>query len=220
LLTGFLDALTLDLESIEENFSCSHTAALYYYIESVKKSCEFVAYPCKSLENFASGKCLACGDKGCNRMGFFTSESKDLGSLYLDTQSPEADSYCKQNWGVTLDSNSVDNLSRTVGSFKVFFETVSGSVSSTEILDDYNTIFKVNSVESRLVSLDSPIREAIGALYVSFTKTGNFLTSWMYDNSWSFRPISVFNADKQTSEQFCSQETVIQTGKTVKFVKC
>ncbi len=220
LITGFLDLITVDLNSIEENFSCSHTAAFYYYIDSIRAACKFLAYPCKSANDFNNGKCLKCGERGCNRMGYWSSPKKDLGTLYLATQSPESYSYCKQSFAVTLESNKVENLSRTTGKFTVYFETKSGPVSSTELLDDCGVTFTPDSVVSKVVSFDEPIKEEITSLYITYTKTGNFLTSWMYDSQWSFRYVTVLNGEDQTTQRFCPQENIIETTKTVKFSQC
>ena len=189
ILSAIWNLVTINPDGLEENLACSHMAAVYFYLDSIKNPCKYTAYPCKGQDDFNSGKCLKCsGEKGCNRMSYWSDETTERGSLYLSTQSPfDMNTFCLQHYLTTLYSNKIYKLVQTRGKFTVTLETETGILSSTELLDNSATTFRADSVESRLISLMKPLSEEVNALYVTFTKTPNLLSSWMYDNSWSFK---------------------------------
>jgi len=117
-----LSALTLDIDKIEKEVACSHMAAVQFYTDSIESSCKYTAYPCTSKDDFDNGKCITCKSaEGCNRMGYFTSQTRDKGDLYLNTQSPLSKPYCKQNYRFYLLSTS--SLTQARGKFEIFFQT-------------------------------------------------------------------------------------------------
>jgi len=73
-----------------------------------------MAYPCDNKENFDMGACLQCSGKGCNRMGYWASKTKETGKLFLNTKSPLKAPYCMQNYAVTLFSDELDGLSNNI----------------------------------------------------------------------------------------------------------
>ncbi len=222
LLGAIFNGLTLSIQGIEDSTACSHSAAFTFYTESIKhKECKFTAYPCSSLNDFNSGKCLKCSAKGCNTMGYWSSPTKELGSLYLVTQDPLKSPLCKQNYILTLYSSNLNNIKQALGKFTIFFKT-SKQTSSVETFDDYATVFKQNSVETRLISLNTPIdvSNPIVSAFISYKKTGNILTSWQYDNMWSFKYISILVGDNQQTLNLCPQNLIIDSNQTVEFNPC
>ncbi|MFN9943209.1 MAG: hypothetical protein ACK56I_27445, partial [bacterium] len=99
ILGAIFNGLTLSVQGIEDTTACSHSASFTFYTESIKdKNCKFTAYPCSYLNDFNNGRCLKCSSKGCNRMGYWSSPTKELGSLYLTTQDPLKSPLCRQNY--------------------------------------------------------------------------------------------------------------------------
>ncbi len=224
IISAIFSAVTIDVQGLEDGLGCSHTAAVYFYIDSIRNYCNYVAYTCASQGDFLAGKCLRCiSGTSCNRMGYYSSLNKDTGSLYLNTQPPLSEDFqhsCKQNYLVELTSNKVDRLVQTRGKITIYFQTVSDQVSSIEVLDDAGATFKPDESQKRLVSLNVPLNDTLESVYVSFTKTGNLLSAWMYDNKWSFRYVTVLNGERQETIRFCPVTSIIESGKTVKFEKC
>lgn len=225
LLAGLFNIAIMDYEGMEDSLGCSHTAAVYFFIDSIKNPvCEYFAYKCDSKADFDAGKCLKCSEKGCNRMGYYSSLSKEQGSLYLSSQSLQKDSlFCKHSYGATLVSNSKvgsGGLIRARGKFTIYFGTPTGQLSSVEVLDDGKTSFTPESVEVRLVSIDEPLKSEVSSVYVSYQKTSTLLSSWLYDNSWSFKNVIISEEHGQIQNKFCPTENIIESTKTVKFVKC
>lgn len=122
LLNAIFGLITLDVDTIEKETACSHMAAVKFYTDSALNVCRYTSFPCKSEEDFNKGECLQChAAAGCNRMGFYSDSKRDLGDLYLNTQSPYNLPYCKQNYKVTL--SSTNTLSQARGRFTIFFQT-------------------------------------------------------------------------------------------------
>ena len=220
LLTGVFHIVTVDVDGIDDNLACSHSAALHLYTDSVKSDCKYLAYPCQSEADFNAGKCLKCGPKGCNRMGFGSRQDKDLGTLYFNTQSLRSDVFCKDNFAVSLFSNNLPKLTQTRGKFTAFFKLADGTTTSTEVLDNSEVTFKAESTEIRLISLNEKVKSDVESVWISFDKTANLLSSWMYNGEWSFRYVEVAFGEKQRSQKFCPDKAIIESGKTVKFSKC
>ena len=221
LLGAIFNGLTLNVEGIEDTTACSHISAITYYTESITDtSCKFTAYPCKSEADFKSGKCLKCSSpNGCNRMGYYSSPDSDLGSLYLNTQDPKLSPLCLQNFVINLYSHSLNNIKQARGKFTIAFKTTSQQTSSTEIFDDSATTFKQDSIETRLISLKKNINSSIQSAIISYTKTTNIVSGWLYDAQWSFRYIEVLS-DNQELVRLCPNTLVIDSGKSVEFTKC
>lgn len=184
-MSAIFNGITLDIDGIEKLVSCSHMAAVYFYIDSLKNTCKYTAYPCKSKEEFDKGNCLKCNSAiGCNRMGYFSSQSKDLGNLYLNTQSPVSLPYCLQFFRVSLLSTS--SLSQAKGKFTIAFNT-KDKTSLTQVLDDNETVFKKGSEQIRFISLAKPLDDPeLTSIFITFNKATNLASSWLYDSKWSF----------------------------------
>jgi triacylglycerol lipase len=225
LISAVFGLITVDVNTFDDSVACSHSAAIYFYIDSIKNFCKYAAYPCASKEDFDAGNCLKCynGKTACNRMGYYSAMNKDRGLLYLNTQPPLSENFdhlCVQNYLVTLASTDANKLQQTRGSFKLYFETSSGLVSSTELIDDSTVTFKAGETQTRLVSLKEPLAQNVDSVHVSFTKTSNWASSWMYDNMWGFKYVEVLSGEKQDTWRFCPTQPLIESGKTVKFEKC
>lgn len=108
---------------------------------------------------------------------------------------------------------------QTRGEFKFYFITKKHQ-SSVEVFDNSQTTFKKDSVETRFISLSKPLEEEVTDIFVSFTKTSNLASSWLYWDKWSFKYIEVFSGDTQKQEKFCPYTSIIESGHTVRFSKC
>jgi hypothetical protein len=95
---------------------------------------------------------------------------------------------CLQNYALSLYSNNLSGMLQTRGKFTIWFKTISHEASSVEIFDDSETTFKKDSVETRLISLKKPIlSSSIESAVITFTKTKNLASAWLYDSQWSFK---------------------------------
>ena len=220
-LNTLFSLANLCVECIEDVAWCSHNSVVHYYIDSIENKCQYTAYPCGSKADFDKGLCLKCSDRGCNRMGYWSSQSKDTGMLFLNTQSPTRLPYCKQNYRVDLYSHNISGGAvQTRGKFTLYFLT-QNHMSSIEVLDNSETTFKQDSVESRFISLNEPIYDGdILSLFVSFDKSPNLLSGWLYWNEWSFKHVEIFSGDNQRLLRFCPYKQIIQSGQTVQYKKC
>jgi pancreatic triacylglycerol lipase len=223
LLGAIFGGLTLDVATAEQSLACSHISSITYYTESITdKSCKFTAYPCSSKEDFNAGKCVNCGTNGCNRMGYYSLPTRDLSTLYLNTQNPLISPLCLQNYRLTLYSHNLNNIKQARGKFTISFTTASQQKSSIETFDDSETTFKQNSVETRLISLRTPLNSAssIQSAIISYTKTSNLVSGWLYDSSWSFIYIELRSGDSQEIVKLCPVTLIIDSTKSVEFKKC
>lgn len=219
LLGAIFNLITLDVNSIEESVGCNHQAAVTYFQESIENAnCQYTAFPCDTKDNFDNGKCLTCSTKGCNRMGYWSDPAKQSGSLFLKTDSPLKNTYCMQNFRVKLVSNSKYNQAR--GTFKISFKTSNGEQSKQFVLDDSETTFKSGSTNTKLLSIaETRVNNAIDSVFISYTKTTNFLSGWLYDSSWGFSSIEVFSGDDQFNTKFCPTSDTVQSA-FVEFKRC
>jgi len=83
-----------------ETSLCSHLSAVYFFTDSIRNQCPYVAYSCSNFDDFNSGKCsLQCdgNQHRCNRMGYWTSRTDGTGDLYLKTQDANAFPYCSKS---------------------------------------------------------------------------------------------------------------------------
>ena len=220
LLNTLFSLAALCVECVENGISCSHSSSFDFFTDSIENKCKYTAYPCSSKADFDKGLCLKCSDKGCNRMGYWSSKSNDNGMLFLNTQSPTKQPFCKQHYRVELYSNNLNGAMQTRGKFTFYFLT-RNHMSTIEVLDNSETTFKQDSVESRFISLNEPIYDGdILSLFVSFEKSSSLLSSWLYWNEWSFKYVEVFSGDNQSLIRFCPYKQIIQSGQTVQFKKC
>ncbi|KAK3095148.1 hypothetical protein FSP39_010814 [Pinctada imbricata] len=68
-----------------DSFSCSHSRAHQYFLESLTSSCKFYGHQCASTSDFSAGKCLGCPAHGCPVMGYDADQTQARGSFYLAT---------------------------------------------------------------------------------------------------------------------------------------
>lgn len=189
-------------------------SAISFFTDSIDNQCKYTAFPCKSQADFDNGECVTChSPNGCNRMGYYSSTSRDQGDMYLNTQSPVSTPYCKQNYKVSLVSTS--SLTQARGKFTIFFQT-KNHISTTgfksfylilfnalnlnslnlEILDDSATTFKKGSEDTRFISLNNPLDDGeLLNVFISFTKSTSLLSSWLYENKWAFDRVEVFSGN-------------------------
>ena len=220
ILSAIFNLVTLNVDGLEDGLGCSHMAATTFYTESIlSDSCKFTAYKCSSEADFNAGKCISCSGAGCNRMGYGSSPSKELGTLYLNTQTPTHLPLCKQNYLLTLYSNSLNNIQQARGRFTIIFKTAQ-ETSQVYLFDDSDLTYKQGSIETKFISLNDPLRNSVESVFISYRKTTNFLSSWMYDAQWSFKYVEVKSGDAQTTTKFCPVTTIIDSGETVEFKKC
>jgi lipoprotein lipase len=211
---------TVNIANIEDTTICSHTAAYKFFIDSILNAeCTYNAYPCNSKDEFDKGLCMKCGDNGCNKVGYYASKSKDTGRLYLNTQEAVFEPFCKHNYQIKLFSGSVQGQLQTKGKFTIYLRNTIQST-TIETLDDSDVTFKRNSVETRLLSFNTKFNGLVESAIISFRKTSNLLSSWMYDNSWSFSHIEVFDGANQILKKLCPRKQIIQSGESVDFLPC
>lgn len=77
----------LSQKDVTDFFSCSHSRAITYYIESIKDACYFTSYECSNWANFRKSLCTNCQ---LNTMGFF-SIKPDVPTyyyLYVNSKKP------------------------------------------------------------------------------------------------------------------------------------
>lgn len=74
-----------------ETIGCNHLRAPAIFTTSVKRNdCKFKAYPCKSVDDWYSGECFSCTDKGCVGVGYqLDSRTAQRGMFFLATQVDE-----------------------------------------------------------------------------------------------------------------------------------
>ena len=74
-----------------ELVACNHFRGALYFKESINSALPFNAYPCKSYEDFAKGRCTGCPTGGCPHMGYDAVKQKGKagGSFYLKTNKIE-----------------------------------------------------------------------------------------------------------------------------------
>ena len=223
LLKGVFNDAAVNIQGQNDILACSHYAATLFYLDSIKSSCKYTAFPCSSQADFEAAKCIECGEVCLlfNTMGYRSEHNNWKGAMFLSTHSTtDLQPYCKQSYRVDLFSNDIEKLVQTRGIFTIYFQSESGDISSVELLDDGTSTFRTNSIEKRLVSLGRPLSDIAG-VFISFTKKTSVISSWLYDNKWSFKFVDVFNGDTLITQRFCpSSKSIIETTKTVKFEKC
>lgn len=218
LLGALLNLAVFNVDGIENAVACSHNAAYYYFADSINK-CKFTAFNCDNKDSFDKAECLKCSaDKGCNQMGYWASPSRDQGMLFTNARSPLDSTYCLQNFRVDLKSGA-KGLLQARGKFTISLKT-STKTSKAIVFEDSDITFKPDSTQTRLVSLEDSLGNAqIQSVFVSYTKTSNFFSGWLYDDSWSFTSIQVLSGDNQTNQKFCPTKDLVAST-PVEFKPC
>lgn len=90
-------------------FKCDHQRSVLLYMESIKRTCPIIAYPCSSYRDFMDGNCLNCeqfGPDGCPVFGYDVIEKKNVlqkmqqtkAFFKTNSQSP----FCMTNYKVDI----------------------------------------------------------------------------------------------------------------------
>jgi pimeloyl-ACP methyl ester carboxylesterase len=201
---------------------CSHCASYDIYLDSIESyKCQYTAYPCESKENFDSGMCLQCSQKGCNRMGYWASPRKELGKLFVNTQSLTKNSYCEQFFKVTMKSSDSFSIRQARGRFTIYFKT-SNETSGSKLFGDSEVAFDVGMSKTRMITLDEPIdtKYPIESVFVTYKRVENIFLGLFYTDQWSFEYVEVLNGETQQKIRYCPTTGFIISGQTVEFKKC
>jgi hypothetical protein len=219
IVQALLNIATIDIEGLEKSTVCSHLLSVYVFTDSIlNEDCKYSSYPCKSQDDFDLGKCMKCGNSGCNRMGFWATPELDLGSLYLKTQDANEYPFCQHHYSITLNSNSLPNQKQTRG--QLFIQLEGEFAKSPEIqISNSEYTLKPGTSDLKLVEVGQ-LLGSIKSATIKFTKTTTLLSSWLYQNQWSFKNIEVFNGDNQYNVRLCSATEYVQSDGSLQFAPC
>ena len=192
---------------------------LIIFFITLCKECSYNGYPCKSESDFDEGKCAKCSSKGCNQMGYWASPELEHGSLYLNTQPPLGKEFCLQNYGVILGSGKIEKQNQARGVFTIYLEAPNGQRSTIEYLDNDSKTFKSNSIENRLLSLKTKFDHKIHRVFISYKRTSNWASWWLYDDRWSFSFVEIQDGNDQKTYSFGQSTNFISSGQTVEFYR-
>lgn len=200
LLTAIFNFATSNIEDLDNISGCSHVASYKFFMDSIENTKCYAAYPCESRVEFDKGNCLQCSnEKGCNQMGYWSSPSKELGSHYLNTQEATNLPFCTHNYQIGLFSD--DSGIQALGRFKISFGK---KFSNEQIVDDSENKFTRNSVSKYLLSINERLTtEMMDTIFISYERTGNIFSSWLYDLVWSFKNVEIFSGETQKLLKFC-----------------
>ena len=198
------------------NPTCNHNAAFIFFMDSIKNTCEYQAYPCSGTDDYYQGDCLKCGPSGCNQMGYYASLNKDQDVLYLDTQSVYVENNCLQNYQVKVTSSDVGNK-KAKGKFTMYLKNSKES-SSTEILENGNAVFESNSKKRFLLSLSKPLNnQEITSAFITYKRGWNIFG---YESKWQFSQIEILFVNSSKSIKFCPIESVFGLSETIEYSAC
>lgn len=204
-------------------FSCSHKASYRLLIDSLVSKCSYTAYSCANYKTFEQGRCLECPLNGCNQMGYWASKNRQLGSLYLNTKSTNAEnvtsSFCKEHYKLRLVSNNLEGQQKAKGKFRVSLKTANHK--SQEYVVGGKTLKLEPNMESTvLIDLDEAMIEDIEDVLVAYKRTSNYLVKYLYDQNWSFKYVELTHGPTQKMVKFCPLLQMIKSGTSVMFKKC
>ena len=152
-------------------------------------------------------------------MGYWSQKSKSLGNQYLNTQSAKEAPFCTHNYQVTLHSKKTKNTYQALGSFKIRFGSKSPSLG--QVIDNSETIFKSDTISTHLTTFNEPLKsEDLRVIFMSYEKTSNIFTSWLYDKEWAFKNVEVFLGEEQKKLLFCPKGDGIVREEPVEFELC
>jgi pimeloyl-ACP methyl ester carboxylesterase len=219
LLGAIFGLVTLDIDGIEDSVACSHMTAVHFYTSSIEKeSCSFSTYPCSSLNDFKSAKCLSCSVKGCNHMGHWASENNDQGSLYFTTQDATRAPYCYNHYKLRAVSNTLSSQGKTKGRFTVVLKGTQGS-SVSYVIDNADTSLTAGSAIESLGEASNDIG-IIQSASLSFTKASCLLSCFGLDDKWSIKNLVVTDGQTQKLIKLCPSQDFISSGSSVIFNLC
>lgn len=212
--------MSIDMNVVEDLVACGHSASFYFFTDSIRnKNCRYTAYPCSNIEEFNNGNCLTCSSKGCNQMGYWATNTSELGALYLNTQHANKWPYCLHNYQVSLTSSDTKSQVQTKGKFTI---TLKGSKlnSKTLVIDDGKLTFREGLIINRLIETTESIGSIIGA-EVTFNKPScYFFTCWYDADRWSFKSIKVLDGQSQKTINLCPKQEYVVSGSSAEFLPC
>lgn len=199
---------------------CSHSFAKKLFIDSIQRNdCSYNAYQCTDYKHFRKGQCLQCPENDCNKMGYWASKDKQLGTVYLKTKSiKESSNFCKHHYRVDLFSNGLDEMDKAKGKFKIYFET--GDRVSETLLIKESSLKLVKNMKTTVLFDSEHLFNEIETVYVSYKRTSNYLIKWRYDQYWSFDKVRLVIGQSQKELSFCPVDLMIKSGTTQEFKKC
>lgn len=218
LVSIFLVLAMKNFQKAKYLVTCSHLSVIDYYIDSIRDSCKYTAFQCASNVDFNNGKCFNCSKKGCNQMGYWASDDRELGNLYLNTKpASEKKDLCKINYLIKLKYlNNSDSTIQAKGKFSIIFESSTGN-SSKEMFDDSKFIFDSNLVYTRLISISEV--GIIKKLYVINEKNLS-LFNWIHEDNWEFEYVEITDIEG-FKKKFCPDKSEINSQITErKYFEC
>lgn len=206
--------------SADDGLGCNSLSSVKFFTDSIlNKDCKYVAYNCKDIQDFNDGKCLKCSEAGCNHMGYWASKTNELGFLFLNTQAVDKYPYCHFHYLVTLNSKNTAAQTQTRGQINLSLEGSTDN-SSTILFDDGSFTMRPGSVESRLVTSNKNLGRDIVGVSLQFTKTTRLLSSWLYQNEWSFDSLFINDGYQYLNTKFCAENDRVKSGESMRFARC
>lgn len=117
-------------------------------------------------------------------MGYFSSQNKDQGSLYLLTKSGIEANTCASTVQFTLTSAKKSYGKKANGLFEIQLTSSTGAQSSTEVLDDKETTFESQSIVAKSVEFEQlPASDKITGAYVTYRRSyaSPFEVKWFFE---------------------------------------
>ncbi|KAE8621838.1 hypothetical protein XENTR_v10004990 [Xenopus tropicalis] len=161
-----------------EYFKCDHQRSVFLYIASLTKSCDLVAFPCKSYRDYRIGNCTDCKEflpLSCPVLGFYADKWKDHlvkrnhpgTTAFFDTAAK--DPYCIFHY--YLDFMTWSSQIRR-GYITIKLTSLDGNVTESK-LDKDAAVFEQYKEESLLAKFDQDM-DPISRISVTFT-TGSVI---------------------------------------------
>ena len=84
----FITVATFSLINYQQDVTCSHSAAIRFYINSIEHDeCNYLAYKCENkMAEYENSFFKSCPPRGCNKMGHYASDKNELGNLCFYTE--------------------------------------------------------------------------------------------------------------------------------------
>lgn len=147
-------------------------------------------------------------------MGYWAQPSEELGNLYLNTQDASKYPFCKHNFQVRLISS---GKSQALGKIKISFEKPG---LNEQLIDNAVTKFTANSVTQHLASIDNNLVGTIDKIFLSYERTANIFSSWLYDLKWSFSSVEIFSGESQLKYKYCPRSAGLIGSEPMEFNIC
>lgn len=156
-------------------------------------------------------------------MGYWASKTRQLGSLYLNTKTTNAEnvtsSFCKEHYTLRLVSNNLEGQQKAKGKFRVSLKTANRQ--SKEYVVGGKTLKLEPNMESTvLIDLDNAMIEDVEEVLVEYKRTSNYLVKYLYDQNWSFKFVELTHGQTQQTVKFCPLLQMIKSATSVIFKRC